>query len=199
MKTFRGRARAGGAAAAARSRSTGRATITPTATTALLLLFLLGAADGSTETAYDTIVQDLVPSRLRGAVFALAGAVQQSAMLAGLAAAPFLARVSPEEPLLASVVAAFAASAVALGVIVVRPARRVPAVAVAPPPPPVTLSRNVFTLDLLLEGARVSTEERWELEAYIFHLRGYAAPDGELPDVFDELIGEVFGPLAAVT
>jgi MFS family permease len=54
----------------------------------LLLLFALGVSDGTTETAYDTVVQAQTPQSLRGRVFAVAGAVQQSGMVAGFIAAP---------------------------------------------------------------------------------------------------------------
>jgi hypothetical protein len=123
--------------------------------------------------------------------------LQQSAMVAGLAAAPFLARVSPETPLRASVVAGFAAAIVALGVIVARPARHeAPAVPV-PSVPPQAPTRNVFTLGLLLEAAPVTREERDELSAHLLHLRRFATLDGELPEAFDELIAQVFGRLVA--
>ena len=57
--------------------------------TVLLLLFVLGVSDGTTETAYDTVVQTDTPQSLRGRVFALAGAIQQSGMVAGFIAARF--------------------------------------------------------------------------------------------------------------
>ncbi len=58
--------------------------------TLLLVLFVLGVSDGTTETAYDTVVQTDTPQSLRGRVFALAGAIQQSGMVAGFIAAPIL-------------------------------------------------------------------------------------------------------------
>ena len=79
-------------------------------TTVLLLLFLLGASDGVTETAYDTLVQGEVASDVRAGVFALAGAVQQGGMVVGLALAPVLAGSSSSAPLrLAAVATAFGA------------------------------------------------------------------------------------------
>jgi len=62
--------------------------------TILLLLFVLGISDGTTETAYDTVVQADTPRSLSGRVFAVAGAVQQTGMVAGFAAAPLLAGVA---------------------------------------------------------------------------------------------------------
>src|SRR5713101_3517368 len=46
--------------------------------TMLLMLFVLRVGDGTTETAYDTVVQTQTPQNLLGRVFALAGAVQQT-------------------------------------------------------------------------------------------------------------------------
>lgn len=94
-------------------------------TTALLLLFLLGASDGITETAYDTLVQDEVAADVRAGVFALAGAVQQGGMVVGLALAPVLASSSPSAPLRLAAAAAVCGACVAVGMIVRAP--RLPA------------------------------------------------------------------------
>lgn len=63
--------------------------------TILLLLFFLGMSDGTTETAYDTVVQAEVPKRLVDRVFAVAGAVQQSGMILGFLIAPLLQHSAP--------------------------------------------------------------------------------------------------------
>lgn len=94
-------------------------------TTALLLLFLLGASDGVTETAYDTLVQNEVAADVRAGVFALAGAVQQGGMVVGLALAPALASSSSSAPLRLAAVAAACGACVAVGMTVRGP--RVPA------------------------------------------------------------------------
>jgi MFS family permease len=73
----------------------------------LLFLFVLGVSDGTTETAYDTVVQAETPQSLTGRVFAVAGAVQQSGMVAGFVAAPVVQRLF--------IGAAFPASSLALG------------------------------------------------------------------------------------
>ena len=88
--------------------------------TVLLLLFLLGVGDGTTETAYDTVVQREAPSLLSGRVFALAGAVQQTAMVAGLVAAPILQRAMPDDALSVSGLALGVSAVVALLVLVER-------------------------------------------------------------------------------
>lgn len=96
--------------------------------TILLLLFALGVGDGTTETAYDTVVQDSAPRAALDRVFAVAGALQQSAMILGLLAAPLLHRDT-----------AFRVSAVALalaagvGALVVARERREPAAPAAAP------------------------------------------------------------------
>ena len=83
------------------------------AVTILLLLFALGVGDGSTETAYDTVVQASAPGRVVDRVFAVAGAMQQTAMVVGFVAAPILQRVLPESSLRVSAVALGLAAAVA--------------------------------------------------------------------------------------
>jgi hypothetical protein len=95
-------------------------------TTALLLLFLLGASDGITETAYDTLVQDEAAPNVRAGVFALAGAVQQGGMVVGLALAPVLASWSPTAPLRLAAAAAACGACVAAGMTLGAP--RMPAV-----------------------------------------------------------------------
>jgi MFS family permease len=98
------------------------------AATILLLLFALGVGDGTTETAYDTVVQESAPQAALDRVFAVAGALQQSAMILGFLAAPLLHRG-----------AAFRVSAVALalaagvGALVVARGHREPATPAAAP------------------------------------------------------------------
>ena len=84
-------------------------------TTVLLLLFLLGASDGVTETAYDTLVQSEVAADVRAGVFALAGAVQQGGMVVGLALAPALASSSPSAPLRVAAAVAVCGACAAAG------------------------------------------------------------------------------------
>jgi diguanylate cyclase (GGDEF)-like protein/PAS domain S-box-containing protein len=81
---------------------------TPLAETAYLLLFLLGAADGTTEVTYDTIVQTSTRSGQRAGVFAVAAAVQNGGMILGLAAAPLLQAVSLRAPMVAAALACVA-------------------------------------------------------------------------------------------
>jgi MFS family permease len=94
--------------------------------TILLLLFALGVSDGTTETAYDTVVQADTPQSLRGRVFAVAGAVQQSGMVAGFIAAPVLQSFSVGAALPTSSFALVAASL--LGMLVIADRRAVQAV-----------------------------------------------------------------------
>ena len=88
--------------------------------TVLLMLFVLGVGDGTTETAYDTVVQTETPRGLLGRVFALAGAVQQTGMVAGFVAAPILQRTMADAALPASSLALGGAAFVALLVVGTR-------------------------------------------------------------------------------
>jgi MFS family permease len=97
--------------------------------TLLLLLFVLGVSDGTTETAYDTVVQTDTPQSLRGRVFALASAIQQSGMVAGFIAAPILHSLFANAALSTSSLALGAAAL--LGVLVIADRRA--AQAVQPP------------------------------------------------------------------
>jgi MFS family permease len=63
--------------------------------TIMLLLFFLGMSDGTTETAYDTVVQAEAPESSVDRVFAVAGAVQQSGMILGFLIAPLLQHPGP--------------------------------------------------------------------------------------------------------
>ena len=79
---------------------------------------MLSVSDGTTETAYDTVVQTDTPQSLsRGRVFALAGAIQQSGMVAGFIAAPILQTLFANAALRPSSLA-FGAAAL-LGVLVI--------------------------------------------------------------------------------
>lgn len=92
----------------------------------LLLLFALGVSDGTTETAYDTVVQTDTPQSIRGRVFAIAGAVQQSGMVAGFIAAPVLQSLFASAALPTSSLALGAAAL--LGILVIADRRAVQAV-----------------------------------------------------------------------
>ncbi len=81
-----------------------------TATTILLLLFALGVSDGTTETAYDSIVQAEAPKRALDRVFAVAGAVQQSGMVVGFLVAPLLEETLPGTSLRITSIALVAAA-----------------------------------------------------------------------------------------
>lgn len=83
------------------------------ATTILLLLFLLGLSDGTTETAYDTLVQDLTPRTLRARVFSLAGAIQQMGMVVGILLAPLVQHTRPGTALHSSSIALGGAALIA--------------------------------------------------------------------------------------
>jgi diguanylate cyclase (GGDEF)-like protein len=75
------------------------------AETAFLLLFLLGAADGTTEITYDTILQTHTSAGQRAGTFALASAIQNAGMIVGLAVAATLQSHALGVPLLAAAVA----------------------------------------------------------------------------------------------
>jgi MFS family permease len=62
----------------------------PTATTAFLAAFMLGAADGVTEVAHDTLIQLNTPLELRAGVFAMANSIERGGMVLGVLAAPVL-------------------------------------------------------------------------------------------------------------
>jgi predicted MFS family arabinose efflux permease len=62
----------------------------PTATTAFLAAFMLGAADGVTEVAHDTLIQLNTPRELRAGVFAMANSIERGGMVLGVLAAPLL-------------------------------------------------------------------------------------------------------------
>jgi MFS family permease len=112
--------------------------------TILLLLFMLGISDGATETAYDTVVQADTTQSLRGRVFAVAGAVQQSGMVAGFIAAPILERLFAGAALPTS---SFALGAAALlGILVIADGRT---------PQPVEQPRNAEALWAPAANARV--------------------------------------------
>jgi len=62
----------------------------PTVTTAFLAAFMLGAADGVTEVAHDTLIQLNTPRDLRAGVFAMANSIERGGMVLGVLAAPVL-------------------------------------------------------------------------------------------------------------
>lgn len=91
--------------------------------TAFLMLFLVGAADGTTEVVYDTLIQLNVARRVQAGVFAVSGSVQNAGMVVGLLAAPVLAhRAAGAAPRVAAVALAASGLVAALTLI-----RRVPA------------------------------------------------------------------------
>jgi MFS family permease len=98
----------------------GIASLSHVPATILLFLFALGVSDGTTETAYDTVVQANAPKSIRGRVFAVAGAVQQSGMVAGFIAAPILQSVFAGAALPTSCLALGAAALLGLLVIADR-------------------------------------------------------------------------------
>lgn len=77
----------------------------PLAETVFLLLFLLGAADGTTEITYDTILQTHTSAGQRAGTFALASAIQNAGMIVGLAAAAIFQSHSHGVSLLVAAVA----------------------------------------------------------------------------------------------
>ena len=66
----------------------------PTIQTAFLAAFMLGATDGVTEVAHDTLIQLHTRSGTRGGVFAIATSVERAGMLAGLIIAPMIVSLS---------------------------------------------------------------------------------------------------------
>jgi MFS family permease len=103
--------------------------------TVLLLLFVLGVSDGTTETAYDTVVQSEATPALSGRVFALAGAVQQTAMVAGFVAAALLQRTVADTALPTS--SLFLGASALIAVLVLSARRAVPGGLRARSPDPV--------------------------------------------------------------
>jgi MFS family permease len=104
---------------------TATAAASHSAPTIVLLLFALGLGDGTTETAYDTLVQAAAPRAALDRVFAVAGALQQSAMVVGFVAAPLVQRAWPQGALRVSACSLGMAAVVA--VLVLARERRVPA------------------------------------------------------------------------
>ncbi len=98
--------------------------------TILLLLFILGVSDGTTETAYDTVVQTETPHSLTSRVFAVAGALQQSGMVLGFIAAPLLQKLFPGAALPTSSLAL--GGAAVLGMLVIADRRALRAVQPTP-------------------------------------------------------------------
>ena len=69
----------------------------PTLATAFLGMFILGAADGVTEVAHDTLIQLNTPRAMIAGAFAVVGSVERTGMIAGVLAAPLLlSTTSPE-------------------------------------------------------------------------------------------------------
>jgi MFS family permease len=66
----------------------------PTLETAFLAAFMLGAADGVTEVAHDTLIQLHSPSETRAGIFAIANSVERGGMLLGLLLAPGIVAVT---------------------------------------------------------------------------------------------------------
>ena len=68
------------------------------------------------------------------------------------------------------------------------------------PEPPAAPDRAWYVAELerLVDAHRgVRGDRAEELDAYLFHLRQYAAADGRLPPEFDGLVAEAFGDLVA--
>jgi MFS family permease len=99
--------------------------------TILLLLFGLGIGDGTTEAAYDTIVQREAPLPAVDRVFAVASAVQQSGMVAGLLLAGLAQRLLGPSPLGSAAIVLGIAVALAVFVVAREQPRSTPA-AIAP-------------------------------------------------------------------
>ena len=66
----------------------------PTLETAFLAAFMLGAADGVTEVAHDTLIQLHSPAEARAGMFAIANSVERAGMLLGLLLAPGIVAVT---------------------------------------------------------------------------------------------------------
>jgi len=62
----------------------------PTLTTAFLAMFVLGAADGVTEVAHDTLIQRHTPRRMLGGAFAMVSSIERAGMITGVLAAPLV-------------------------------------------------------------------------------------------------------------
>jgi MFS family permease len=90
----------------------------PTLETAFLAAFMLGAADGVTEVAHDTLIQLHSPAEARAGMFAIANSAERGGMLLGLLLAPVIvAATSPQFAVQAAAGALLLAAAVAAAVL----------------------------------------------------------------------------------
>jgi predicted MFS family arabinose efflux permease len=69
----------------------------PTLTTAFLAMFVLGAADGVTEVAHDTLIQRHTPRAMLGGAFAMVSSIERAGMIAGVLAAPLVVTATSPE------------------------------------------------------------------------------------------------------
>lgn len=83
--------------------------------TACLFLFLLGAADGTTEVIYDTLLQDRLSPNILGGAFAAAAAVQRIGMILGFLLAPVLIGLGPAAALETAAAVAVLGALIAAG------------------------------------------------------------------------------------
>jgi len=108
---------------------------TEIAATAYLMLFALGCADGTTEVARDSLVQQQLAPRLRAGGFSISDALQRLGMATGFAAAPVIAHLAgPEAGVKTSAILCLVGAAIA-GLLLAAKLQRGAAdpAAVAPP------------------------------------------------------------------
>jgi MFS family permease len=111
----------------------------PTLETAFLAAFMLGAADGVTEVAHDTLIQLHSPAETRAGMFAIANSLERGGMLLGLLLAPVIvATTSPEFAVqIAAGTLLLAAAVAAVGLLrthtVERPTTTAPKTVASPP------------------------------------------------------------------
>jgi hypothetical protein len=194
------------------------ASVAPMRSTTYLILFFVGAGDGATEVVYDTLLQLHLPKRVRGAAFGLASAIQNAGMIVGIASAPlFLAVVGAPTVVRYAGGGCLAAAALALaGMLTGEKRVRTPIAAVPAVTQVVTeelahpvreesaplvhlepklepVSYNLHALERLVRARTVlPAEERVAMQAYLFHLRPFAAFDGTLPSWASDLVADAF-------
>jgi MFS family permease len=93
----------------------------PTLTTAFLAMFVLGAADGVTEVAHDTLIQRHTPRRMLAGAFAMISSIERAGMIAGVLAAPLVVSATSPQTAVHVAGALMLCGAAIAGVCLIRP------------------------------------------------------------------------------
>jgi len=93
----------------------------PTLTTAFLGMFVLGAADGVTEVAHDTLIQRHTPRRMLAGAFAIVSSIERAGMIAGILAAPLIVSATSPQTAVHLAGGLMLGGAVVAGVCLIRP------------------------------------------------------------------------------